>query len=82
MGVEQMRAALTGLRFSPEYPAAFTAALNGTRPVLALINLSGHGTLSTLDPCEPVIPPDWEVGLWINLTGAFLRLRPYFLTDG
>jgi len=81
MSVEQMRGALTGLRWSEGYNEALNVALSGTRSVLALINLSERGPPSTLDPDLPVIPSDWTVGLWINLTAVFARLRPYFLSS-
>jgi hypothetical protein len=83
MSVEQMRSALTAIRFSRGQPDPFEIALSGSRRVLALIDLSNNDApRATLDPAEPTTLPDWSVGLWIDLTSAFARLRPHFLGSG
>jgi hypothetical protein len=84
MSIEQMRLAQVVMRFTRETPDPFAAALSGSRRVLVLINLSYKPglTLAILDPAEPTVPVDWTVGLWIDLTSAFARLRPHFLGLG
>ena len=80
LSIEQMRMVLTVIRFSRAEPDPFQAALNGSRRVLALVNLSDRlRPLADLDPANPTIPPDWPIGIWIDLTAAFARLRPYLL---
>jgi hypothetical protein len=82
LSIEQMRMALAVILFSRAQPDPFEAALKGSRRVLALVNLSDRFRLQAkLDPVDPTIPQDWAVGIWIDLTAAFARLRPYLLND-
>jgi hypothetical protein len=80
LSIEQMRMALAVIRFSRDETDPFEIALKGSRRVLALINLSDRFRLQAdLDPVDPTIPQDWAVGIWIDLTAAFARLRPHLL---
>jgi hypothetical protein len=84
LSIEQMRLAQVVMRFSRDTPDPFDAAISGSRRVLVLINLSHKPgqPLAILDPTEPAIPSDWTVGLWIDLTSSFARLRPHLFDLG
>lgn len=84
MSAERMRATMAGIWFSHEdldLHHRFFVALEGSRRVLVLVNMSKSlegKRAADLDPPDATIPSDWEVGLWIDLTAIFARLRPYF----
>ena len=86
ISVEQMRHALAAIRFSraDREPDPFLIALGGSRRVLVFVNPSlstGPVVRAELDPEEPRVPDNWTIGLWIDLTVTFARLRPHFLLE-
>jgi|GEM_PF-4896078 len=81
MSAEQMRLARATIGFQePDTgPGAYEVALKGQRRVLLLLDLSNPTSVrSVVDPQRSTVPLDWTVGLWIDLTAVFARLRPYF----
>jgi len=82
MSVQQMRFARMSITLQEEpgtSPGPYRVALQGERRVLLLLDLSDSlGAPVLIDPPSSTIPLDWSVGLWIDLTAAFVRLRPYF----
>jgi len=82
MSVQQMRFAWASIGFQQEpdtSPSPYEVALKGQRRVLLLLDLSNsQGARALIDPRSSTIPGDWPLGLWIDLTAAFVRLRTYF----
>jgi hypothetical protein len=82
MSITSMRyaRAIIGFERSDREPDPFEVALRGERRVLILCDLesirNGRPVI-VLDPGEPIVPEDWRVGLWIDLTVTFARLRPH-----
>ena len=83
MSLEKMAYAQVAWEFgrSDDEPHPYEVALKGERRVLLLLDLSPvdpKGPRFEIGPSEPVVPSDWKVGLWIDLTALFARFRPYF----
>ena len=81
MSPKQMREVRATIAFQEpeEGPSPYDVALKGDRRVLLLVDLSDPTTVrAVIDPERRIAPADWPVGLWIDLTATFARLRPYF----
>ena len=82
IGIEQMRYIWAAMRFDhndrEQHP--FRAALKGRRRVLLLIDLAQTKPPKTIEIARgrPFVLEAWPVGLWLDLTAIFQRLRVHF----